>query len=197
MEGVPGKLKIAYFVTLKACLLYDCKTVIGIPLKTNPCGASWLMAVALDGWDAEWEVAGGGRPSSPGKYHVSGGWNPSLLYLHRWFPGCVTDAAFSLRQKWLSKLHRTPPPRLYKTKNPPLPISRRVVSLINKKKTELLDAARSLERLTIVTRLEKKAWSFPFLSGFLRRRVEGRRTKTRQCVCGDPDMCLPLRATRL
>lgn len=40
MEGVPGKLKIAYFVTLKACLLYDCKTVIGIPLKTNPCGAS-------------------------------------------------------------------------------------------------------------------------------------------------------------
>lgn len=40
MEGVPGKLKIAYFVTLKACLLYDCKTVIGIPLKSNPCGES-------------------------------------------------------------------------------------------------------------------------------------------------------------
>lgn len=45
LEGVPGKLKIAYFVTLKACLLYDCRKVIGIPLKPDPCG---LMAVALN-----------------------------------------------------------------------------------------------------------------------------------------------------
>lgn len=137
------------------------------------------MAVALNEWDAESEVVDCGRPSTPCKYQVSGGWNPSLLYLRWWFPGCVTDAAFSLRQN--KQISYIDPPPLYKTKNPPLPISWRIISLINKK-NRAFGYFSFLEVFDNCNPFRKKGMELPFPLSFPET-MSGRSTNQNKAVC--------------